>query len=247
MKSLTLALAGGLLFALAPLGAGAATVDDLIAKHVAARGGLEALRAIASVTETGTLRRPDFDAKLGFRLYAARPGSIRVETSLQGLTAVRAFDGISGWQVQPFSGRLEPQRLTADDVKTLQDSADFEDPLVDYRAKGNVVAYVGTDEVDGAPAYVLRAQLKNGDEQTYYLDPDAMLAIRVLTKQRLRGSEIQTVADYGDYEKVAGVWFPFEVSTGQKGSSERTLITLDRIVANAATPPSLFAFPGTSK
>jgi outer membrane lipoprotein-sorting protein len=229
--------------AFVPIPASAQSVDDLVAKHVAARGGLTALRAITSTTATGKMRVPGFDAVLAYKAYAARPGSARIEVSIQGLTAIQAYDGTTGWQIQPFQGRKDPEKVGADDAKSLEEAADFEDALVDYRAKGNVVDYLGTEDVDGAPAYALRAKLKNGDEQIYYLDPDAMLTIRIVTKQVVRGAESQNVADYGDYEKVAGVWFPFEISTGPKGSSARTLITLDTLTANAPVPASLFAFP----
>jgi outer membrane lipoprotein-sorting protein len=228
---------------LAPIPARAQSVDDLVSKHVAARGGLTALRAISSLTATGQMRIPGFDVVLGFKSYAARPGSEREDVTLQGLSQIAAFDGTSGWQIQPFFGRKDPEKMSADDAKALQERADFEDALVDYKAKGNTVDYLGSEDVDGAPAYSLRAKLKNGDEQIYYLDPDAMLTVRVVTKQFVRGAESQTVTDYGDYEKVAGVYFPFEIATGPKGSTARTLITLDTVVANAAVPASLFAFP----
>jgi len=228
---------------LAPASAYAQSVDDLVAKHVAARGGLAALRAISSVTGSGRMRIPGFDAVIAYKQYAARPDSARIEVSIQGLTAVQAFDGTTGWQIQPFQGRKDPEKIGADDAKSIEEAADFEDALVDYQAKGNVVEYLGTEDVDGAPAYALRAKLKNGDEQIYYLDPDAMLTVRIVTKQFVRGAESQNVTDLGDYEKVAGVWFPFEISSGPKGSSARTLITLDSVVANGAVPTSLFAFP----
>jgi hypothetical protein len=227
----------------APLAASAQSVDDLVAKHVAARGGLTALRAINTVTATGRMRVPGLDAVLAYKQYSARPDNARIEVTLQGLTAVQAFDGATGWQIQPFQGRKDPEKIGADDAKSIEESADFEDALVDYKAKGNAVDFIGTEDVDGAPALVLRAKLKNGDEQLYYLDPDAMLTIRIVTKQFVRGAESQSVTDLGDYEKVAGVWFPFELSSGPKGSSARTLITFDSVVVNGPVAASLFAFP----
>jgi outer membrane lipoprotein-sorting protein len=243
MRLRRVSLAAGVLLLCAPLAASAQSVDDLVSKHVAARGGLAAMHAIAILTGTGKMRVPGFDAVLGYRQILARPDSARLEVTLQGLTAVQAYDGTTAWQIQPFQGRKDPEKVGADDAKALQEAADFDDALVDYKVKGNVVDFLGTEDVDGAPAYALRAKLKNGDEQIYYLDPDAMLTVRVVTKQFVRGAQTQNVSDYGDYEKVAGVWFPFEVSSGPKGSSARTLITFDSIVANGPAPASLFVFP----
>ena len=40
---------------------------------------------------------------------------IREEVSLQGLTGMEAYNGKEGWQVQPFAGRKEPERTSAED------------------------------------------------------------------------------------------------------------------------------------
>ena len=34
-----------------------------------------------------------------------RPNLIRETFSLQGMTAVQAYDGTTGWQIQPFGGQ----------------------------------------------------------------------------------------------------------------------------------------------
>lgn len=245
MNKFALATVAAAALAWAP-GAFAQSADELIAKHIQARGGLEPIRAVKSVVMTGKFRPPGFDGDFQFAETISRPGNVRTEITLQGLTVVQAWDGQTGWQIQPFSGRKDAERLTADDTKSLQEEADFESPLIDYKAKGATVAYLGQEDVDGAPAYAIRASLKNGDEQTYYLDPDAMLTIRVVTKQTLRGAEQQTVTDYGDYEKIDGVYFPLEIESGPKDQSNvRQRITIDKLTVNAAVDPAIFALPTT--
>ena len=226
----------------------AQTVDDLIARHVQARGGLDSLRAVRNVVMTGKVRPPGFDGDFQFVETIARPDEVRQDLTLQGLTIVQAWDGQGGWQIQPFSGRKDAERLSGDDTKSLHEEADFEGALVDYKAKGNTVEYIGDEDVDGAPAHAIRVRLKNGDEQTFYLDPDAMLTIRVVTKQTLRGAEQQNVTDYGDYEKVNGVYFPLEMEAGPKDQpSVRQRVTIDKLVVNTAVDPSVFAFPQPSQ
>ena len=92
------------------------SVDDMIARHVQARGGAEALRNIKSVVSVGKLRPSGFDADFQFVETIARPGSVRSELTLQGLTIVQAWDGQTGWQIQPFSGRKDAERLSSDDT-----------------------------------------------------------------------------------------------------------------------------------
>jgi hypothetical protein len=166
-----------------------------------------------------------------------------MDATLQGLTMVQTYDGQSGWQIQPFQGRKDPEDLSADDAKSLQEEADFEGPLIDAQAKGARIENLGNVDVDGAPAWALRATLKNGDQLTYYLDPDAWLTVRIVTRQLLRGAETLTQTDYGDYEKVAGVYFPFEVASGPKGSTVQQRITYDKILANEPVDSASFERP----
>ena len=230
-------------FAVAQTRARAPSTDELIDKHVAARGGAAALKAIQSVRMTGTMRPAGFDVQMGYEETLARPGLVRINATLQGLTVVQAYDGASGWQIQPFQGRKDPESVSADDVKGLAEEADFEGALVDYKAKGATIDNLGSIDVDGAPTWALRVSLKNGDQMTYYLDPDAFLTVRVVTRQVLRGAEVYTQTDYGDYEKIDGVYFPMEVASGPKGSSAQTRITYDAILANPPVDAALFARP----
>jgi hypothetical protein len=221
----------------------APSIDSLIARHIEARGGAAAMKAISNVEMTGVMRPGGFDADFGYREVIARPGSVRIEATLQGMTPIEAYDGRSGWQVQPFQGRKDPEALSSDDVKSLQEEADFEDALVDYKAKGSAVDDLGEVDVDGGPTWALRVNLKNGDQETFYLDPDSFLTVRVVTRQVVRGAETLNETDFGDYEKVNGVYFPFEVDSGPKGSTVLQRVTYNAIKANVPLDPAIFEEP----
>jgi hypothetical protein len=219
------------------------SADSLIARHIQARGGDAAMAAIHTLDMRGTMRPPGFSADLDYREVIARPGSVRIEVTLQGLTPIQAYDGEHGWQIQPFQGRKDPEALSSDDDKSLEEEADFEDALTTSKARGAVVANLGEVDVDGGPTYALRVDLKNGDQETYYLDPESYLTVRVLTRQLKRGAESLTQTDYGDYEKVDGVYFPFEVDSGPKGASDMQRITYRSIKANTPVDLAMFKEP----
>ncbi len=219
------------------------SVDELAAKHIQARGGAAALKAIHTLKMTGTMRPGGYDVVMAFDETLARPGLVRINATLQGLTVVQAYDGTSGWQIQPFQGRKDAESVSADDTKSLTEEADFDDALIDYRAKGSTVDNLGSVDIDGAPTWALRVALKNGDQLTYYLDPDVFLTVRIVTRQVLRGAEVFTQTDFGDYEAVNGVFFPMEIASGPKGSSVQQRITYDTIVANPVIDAALFSRP----
>ncbi len=222
----------------------ALSTEAIVARYTAARGGLPAIRAIHGVKMTGTMRPGGFDVVLKFEETIDRPGSVRINATLQGLTLVQSYNGSTGWQIQPFQGRKDPEDLSVDDTKSLQEEADFETPLIDAAAKGATLENLGVTDIDDAPAYVIRATLKNGDDETWYIDPDAFLPVRMVTHQKVRGSDVYTQTDYGDYEKVNGVYFPFEISNGPKGvPQQQQRVTYDTVAANGPTGATLYERP----
>jgi outer membrane lipoprotein-sorting protein len=222
------------------------TADELAAKNVAAKGGAEQLAALHSLRLSGKLLVNGDQLQLGLVTLIERPGSIRQEAELQGLKLVQAYDGTQGWKINPFQGRKDPEKMSTDDAKELgEDAADFTGALVDYKAKGYTLDYLGTEDVDGTDAYKLRVTRPNGDITYVYLDPEFFLEIRIINRRIEHGIPVETVTDYGDYEKVAGVYFAFEQVSGPKGSQDRQKVEYDKADANAALDDSLFRLPAT--
>ena len=47
----------------------------------------------------------------------------------------------------------------------------------------------------------------------------------------------------GDYEKVNGVYFPFSIEVGSKGSTDKQKIIIEKGEANIPVDDSIFEFP----
>lgn len=221
--------------------ANALTVDELIAKNIQARGGIEKIRAIHSLRATGKIQ---IDSRsFGYTWIVKRPAMVRSEISFQGLTAVTAYDGKVGWRISPFRGRLDPEKMAADDVKPLELDADIDGPLVDYKVKGNTVEYLGTEDVDGTEAHKLKVTLKKGDIRYIYLDPDYYLEIRWIDKIRIRGVEQEQETDVGNYEQINGAYLPFSFEVGPKGARKDQKITIEKAEPNIEVDDAVFHFP----
>jgi outer membrane lipoprotein-sorting protein len=182
--------------------------------------------------------------EVGYTVLVERPRSIRYELQLQGLTRVQAFDGSGAWQIDPFQGRKDPEKLSADDAKGLEeDAADFVGALVDYQSKGYRLDYLGTEDIDGTEAHKLRVTRGNGDVVYVYLDPDHFLEIRAVNRRIEHGVPNETITDYGDYEQVNGVYLPFAQESYQKGSNSRQKVQIEKAQANVTPDKSVFSFP----
>lgn len=230
--------------------AAAQTADELVARNLAARGGEAQLAAIRTIVSRGEMRFPG-DFKLAYRETRARiegkptDCAVRVDASLQGLTLVQAYDGTNAWRVNPFEGRRDAERVGADEARELADEGSIDGALLAGRAKGSQIDYLGREDIDGTDAYKLRVTQSDGTVYTYWLDPDALLEIRILERRTIRGAEKETETDLGDYERVGGVYFPFSITSGPKDAppSEKEVITIASADANAPVTPDTFAMP----
>jgi outer membrane lipoprotein-sorting protein len=220
------------------------TAEDLAAKNIEAKGGLENLRAIHTLKLSGTVRVNGGTIELAYVALVKLPDAVRYEAQLQGLTQVQAFDGSQAWQINPFQGRKDPEKLSADDAKALGESAaDMVGALVDYKQKGYTLDYLGTEDVDGTNAHKLRVTRPNGDINYVYLDPDYFLEIRTLSRRIEHGVPIEIVTDYGDYEKVNGVYLPLAQKSGPKNSTDRQQVQFESVETNIAIEDAVFHFP----
>src|ERR1035438_6076121 len=220
------------------------TAAELADKNVEAKGGIGKLHAIESLRLSGKVLVNGGAIKLNYVTVIKRPHFIRYEAELQSLTQVQAYDGTQAWQINPFEGRKDAEKLSADDAKGMgEDAGDFTGVLVDYKAKGYILDYLGTEDVDGTETYKLRVTRPNGDITYVYLDPDYFLEIRTVNRRIEHGVPSETVTDYGDYETVDGAYFPFAQVSGAKGSSDRQKLQYDKAEANAMVDDNQFHFP----
>jgi hypothetical protein len=221
------------------------TLDELVAKNVEAKGGATALQSLQSLKLSGKFIVNEGQIQLGYSEIKKRPGEVRSEATLQGMTAVEAYDGKEGWKISPFQGRKDPERMSADDVKPLMEEAEIDGPLVDWKAKESTLEYLGREDVDGTSAYKIKVVRKNGDVNFVYLDPDHFLEIRILAQRVRHGAQEETETDVGDYEKIGGVFIPFSIEAGRKGDPDKQKIVIEKAEANVPVDDAVFKFPTT--
>ena len=224
----------------------APTLDELVAKNIEAKGGADALRALKSLRSNGKLIVNEGQLQLAYAQTKKRPGEVRSEFSLQGMTAVQAYDGKEGWKISPFQGRKDPEKMSTDDVKPLMEDAEIDGPLVDWKAKESTIEYLGREDVDGTSAYKIKVMRKNGDVSFVYLDPDHFLEIRILTQRVRHGAQEEVETDVSDYEKIGGVFVPFSVESGRKGDPDKQKIVIEKAEANVPVDDAIFHFPATA-
>jgi outer membrane lipoprotein-sorting protein len=227
---------------LAPAAVSAQTVDEIVARHLAARGGREALAALRSVRMTGRANAgPGREAIV--RREIARPGRIRTEFVFQGTTGVYVWDGSTGWRVSPLDGGLEPEPLSDEAAALSAEQADLDGPLVDWKAKGHAVERVGKEALPGGDAHKLKVTLKSGVVRHVWIDAKTGLVVRSESTRKLRGHEVALETVYGDYREIGGVRFAHSIEIGARGRPQRLRIVVESAEANPSLDDSRFALP----
>ena len=236
-----------ILFALAGVAfcvgsAAAQSADEVVSKYLHAIGGMEKIQAVHSLRRVGK-----FVGGGGFEAAIVqenkRPNRVREEFVLQDLTGINAYDGTTGWKIEPWDGKKDAESLSEEEAKSILEDSDFDGPLVDYRKKGNKVEYAGHDEVEGTDTYKLKVTLPNGTVQHYYVDADSYVPIKIDTRRMIRGGEREYETIVGDYKQVAGCYLPYSFETNVKGSSDKSKYIYDTIEANVPMDDTRFQRP----
>ena len=242
-------MVAALLAWLAPI-ASAETVDEVIAKYIQGRGGMDKIKACQSMKATGKMVMGGGAMEAPFVQFKRRPTDSRTEFTIQGLTGVQAFDGKSttACGVMPFMGKKEPEASPPEETKLMAEEADFDGPLVGWKEKGHQVELMGKEQVEGADAWKLKLTRKNGNVDYIYLDVETGLEVKNESKRIVRGTEVECEALFSDYKEVAGMQFPFTIAAGQKGApaEQRRKIVMEKIELDVAMADSLFAMPPTA-
>lgn len=224
----------------------AQTADEIIARHLAARGGLERIRAVQSLRMQGTATTGT-GASVILSREIKRPGRIRLEFTYQGVTGVYACDGEQGWRVSPFSGSLDPQPMPPAETQAAIEHADFEGPFIDSGAKGSAVELLGRMSVTGRDAFKLKVTSRSGAVRHHYVDAETYLLVRTDATRVMRGHTVQLETTFADYRDASGLRFPHLIESVARGRPARLRIIVDTVEVNPAIEDARFRVPDVTE
>lgn len=225
--------------------AGSLTAAQIIDKNVAARGGLEAWRAVGTLAMSGQMEAGGKkNSELPFVMRMKRPHMNRLEIRFKNQTAVQVYDGSHGWKIRPFLGRNDVEPFSEAEAKEAAAWEELDGPLVDYRSKGTQVMLEGKDSVEGRDAYKLKLTLKNGSERHLWVDAATFLELKIEGQPRKMDGKWHDVAIFlRDYKKEGGLMMPHEFETVVEGVREGHKMRIERVSVNPPLDNNLFTKP----
>ena len=221
----------------APAAAQTLTVDEIVAKHLATKGGAEKWKTIQTQKMTGVAVSQGF--QLAMTVYAKRPNVSRQELTIEVpgqpvMTIMNMFDGNKAWMINPMTGNPAPQAMPDDETATAKAQSDFDGALVDYKAKGFTVVLVDGGKVAGKPAHHLKVTRADVPTQHVYLDPETFVEMRVSTE-----GPTASDTDLSDYKAIDGIMVPHNIKISQNGAVVAEL-KITKVDFNTPLDDSLF-------
>ncbi len=211
------------------------TVDELVEKNLAAKGGLARLRAVQTVRQTSRMSMQGVEAEV--TVLGKRPNLMRQQILVQGQTIVMAYDGAVPWMVNPLQGSSNPIILTGPQAEMVREQTAFDGPLADYKERGTKVELVGAETLDSAKVFHLKLTSKTGQVQHCYLDASTYLEIKLVSDGVGRMEQ-----ELSDYRDVEGIKVPFRVRMIQNGVLQSE-IKVDKVEFNVKADDTLFRIP----
>lgn len=237
MTRRTVSVLVGAVVVLAGARLAAQNVDDLVAKNVQAKGGADKVQAVQSLKQTGHLNVQGMTGTV--TVYGKRPNLVRQEIVMGGQTVINAFDGTTAWSINPFSGSSAPVAVTGPQADDIKMQADFDSPLINYKAKGYQLEFVGEETIAGRKVNHLK--LTSADKRTQqqiYLDAETSLETKIVGSGAMGPVE----NELSDYRDVMGLKLPFLMKM-VSGGNVIGQIAVDSVVLNPKIDDSIFKMP----
>lgn len=237
--ALVLALAAG---AASPESAPQATLreDEVVARHLEAVGGAARLRALKSLRLTGriTLEAGDNVLEGPFVVETKRPRKSRMAAELNGLPTSQAFDGIVAWGI-PL-GKSSPEVVDREQTRDREVESEFDDYLLDHKARGITVALIGRESIGAVDAIKLNVAFK-GRQMLTYLDPSTYVEIR---RDHLGpDGKVRDETYLSDLRETDGLLFPTLIEVTSVASGLKTSMRISTIELDADIPDARFSPP----
>jgi hypothetical protein len=222
--------------------AAADPLADLVNIHVAVMGGEERIAALKSFRATGSVTMNGKQVR--FVLTAARPNLVRMETEGGGRTLVQGYDGVEPpWEFD--TGTWPPRtRPVAEPVaRRIVADAEFDDPIIAGPARGYALDYAGEVEVDGRKLRRILVTHKLTESFSLLLEPDTFLILfRTESRSSATGRPFLLSTRYGQFQPVAGVLLPHEMTTTIDGKVTQQM-KIELIEPNPTLTPETFSPP----
>jgi hypothetical protein len=185
-------------------------LEEVLAKHYEARGGLAKLQALKSIRFSGKIEIGGGARTLNIEQTVVIPNKVFIRIEMgPGVAMIQAYNGKDGYVINPMSGSNDPQLADEPTRKSLEDDANILGDLINYKEKNITLEFLGQEDVEGSPTFKIKAtNQKKGSITTYFLDKDSYLEVKSVRKTKVQDKEQEMESYPSDYKTIDGYTVP---------------------------------------
>ena len=217
----------------------AQTADAVLTEYFQVIGQENLLKTNTYVTK-GKILQAEFE--IPFTAYNKKPMNYRLEAEFQGMKIITAFNGESGWSINPMMGSTEPQPMTAEQIERTKLQADYDGMFYNYAEKGYTIEFMDKDFVDDIEVYVLKLTTPTDDIITSYFDTETTVILKTSSNMIVQEVETQFEMYFSNYKFVDEILVPFAIETKVNGNTAMNMV-IDEVTYNVDIPDSMFEMP----
>ncbi|MCG8461627.1 MAG: DUF1579 family protein [Holophagales bacterium] len=212
------------------------SVDELVARHIEARGGSDAWKAVESIRTEGDFE--SFSKIDPFTRVQLKDRRFYMEYHLGGRPVTKAHDGETAWWINSMR---DPgvKKIKGPDLLVAERQRDFPNPLFD--AGKYELTLIGPSEIDGIET--LQIDLKRPDDtsESWHLDPSTYLEVARVSPGSDFGRPMPQRTFYDDFRSVDGVMIPHYIET--QWYTRNRVQHVKSVEINPELDPSIFEMP----
>jgi outer membrane protein assembly factor BamB len=221
----------------------ALTLEEIVARYEAARGGRERWLSLRSIEMKGTFT--SFSEEEPFTLRRKRPNLYRFDSRMIQKETIVAQDAQGPWWLYPLYGVESPVKMEEAPVAVMTArDAEIEPALLSYKEKGHKLVLAGRGDVSGQETLRLELTRSNGWVETWHLDPRTWLEVAIDSKvfdYSQTSEAIQERAYFSDFRTIDGLVIPHRIE--KEYGARHTVTRVEKIRVNPEMEDGVFAMP----
>ena len=207
--------------------------EEIVARHIAALGGEEALRAHTSRTIKGTFEIPAMGISAPSMVYATAPDRMIIKSEMPGFGEnVQGYNGEIAWIDNPMQGA---QILEGEMLDQMKRQARFYADLerADLFPQQTTA---GETEWNGEAAYQIDIVDVDGNEMSQYFARETGLLVGTEGTQTTDMGPMEVTITIGDYKEFGGILIATSTSTNLVSAGMEIIQTVESVSFDDVDP-----------
>ena len=211
--------------------------ESLLQRYIDRSGGAEAYAKAKNMAMTGTVEMPAQNISGTVAIFEEGEKSY---TSMEfaGIGQIEGgFDGETAWENSALQG---PRILQGDEMIEAKRAARLSQ-ITAWHDVYKEARTVGSEDLDGKPAWKVEMTPKEGKPETFFFDRDSGLLVRTSAVHSTPLGDIPAESIMSDFRSIDGILTPFALT--EKAMSQTIVMRFRNISYNVSLPKDRFDLP----